>query len=76
MDQPSVTTTRPWGEQSLGERIVVTAWRAVAAHLALGVERSGDEIEVGQQVATGGAGDTDGVTDDALLPPAIRDRLR
>ena len=28
------------------------------------------------QVATGGAGDTDGVTDDALLPPSIRERLR
>ena len=62
-----------WAGQSLGERIVVAAWRAVAAHLAIDSSSQSDSAE---QVATGGAGVTDGVTDDALLPPPIRDRLK
>ena len=31
--------TGPWAEQTVGQRIVTAAWRAVAAHLAAAVER-------------------------------------
>ena len=74
--QQSSPVAKSWAEQSVGERIVATAWRAVAAHLAMADDLGPDEPTAGQQVATGGAGDHDGVTDDALLPAAIRERLR
>ncbi len=65
---------RTWAEQTLGERVVVAAWRAVGAHLAMGdAAAQGPGAE---QVATGGAGAVDGVMDDALLPPSVRERLR
>jgi hypothetical protein len=70
----SVAGTSPsWAAQTLGQRVVTAAWRAVAAHLAEGDAEP-------PRVATGGAGDLDPLTaDDAgrdAVPPAIRDRLR
>ena len=72
MSQSGVNDDRTWAGRTLGERVVVVAWRAVAAHLAMDQKA---DARAGQ-VATGGAGALDGVTDDALLPPPIRDRLR
>ena len=74
--QHSGAGPRPWAELTLGERIVTAAWRAVAAHLAASAEYPTDAPTPAEQVATGGAGALDGVTGDALLPPALRRRLR
>ncbi len=64
---------RPWAGLTLGERAIVTAWRAVAAHLAAAAAASAPNPMTEQQVAPGGAGVYDGVMDDAL-PPALRKR--
>ena len=64
----------PWSEQTVGERIVAAAWRAVAAHLA----RLGEAEQEQQRVAAGGAGELDPLTDGptGAEPPAGHGRLR
>jgi len=73
MDEPVAGPSPSWAEQTLGQRLVTAAWRAVAAHLA-----AADAAP--PRVATGGAGDLDPLTaDDAghdAVPPAIHNRLR
>ena len=57
--------TPPWPEQTLGQRVVSAAWRAVAAHLAA--------ADAQASPAADGAGDLDLP---AAVQPAGHDRLR
>ncbi len=61
--------TPPWSQQTVGQRIVAAAWRAVAAHLAQQEQ---------QRAAAGGAGELDLLTDGPAgdPSPAGHDRLR
>jgi hypothetical protein len=68
MGDDSGNGARPWAEQTVGERIVTAAWRAVAAHLA----REQQEQQEDPRVAAGGAGDLDPPT----LDPAAAHRDR